>query len=43
MAKLKRQFNVLVERDEDGYFVASVPLYQVATRKQKLSWNLPGE
>lgn len=25
MAKLKRQFNVLVERDEDGYFVASVP------------------
>ena len=26
MAKLKRQFNVLVERDEDGYFVASVPV-----------------
>lgn len=25
MAKLKRQFNVLVERDEDGYLVASVP------------------
>ena len=25
MAKKKRQFNVIVERDEDGYFVGSVP------------------
>lgn len=25
MAKTKQQFKVIIERDEDGYFVASVP------------------
>ena len=25
MAKVKRQFKVIIEQDEDGYFVASVP------------------
>ena len=25
MSKLKQHFNVIVEQDEDGYFVASVP------------------
>lgn len=25
MVKQKRQFKIIVERDEDGYFVASVP------------------
>lgn len=26
MAKEKRQFKVIIEQDEDGYFVASVPV-----------------
>ena len=25
MAKEKKQFKVIIERDEDGYFIASVP------------------
>ncbi len=25
MAKAKGQFNVIIERDEEGYFIASVP------------------
>ena len=25
MAKQKKQFKIIIERDEDGYFVASVP------------------
>ena len=27
MAKIKRQFQVIIERDEDGFFVASVPAF----------------
>ena len=26
MAKTKREFKVIIEQDEDGYFVASVPV-----------------
>ena len=26
MAKLNSQFKVIIERDEDGYFIASVPM-----------------
>jgi len=25
MKKVKREFNVIIEKDEDGYFVADVP------------------
>ena len=27
MAKIKKQFQVIIERDEDGFFVASVPAF----------------
>jgi len=27
MAKVRKQFQVIIERDEDGFFVASVPAF----------------
>ncbi|MEH1920604.1 type II toxin-antitoxin system HicB family antitoxin [Nostoc sp.] len=33
---MKREFNVILERDADGYFVASVPNLPSVIRKLKL-------
>lgn len=36
---MTREFNILIEEDEDGVLVASVPDCMVATRRQKHSMN----
>ena len=39
---MKKKFSVLVEKDEDGYFVATVPTFPDATHKQEawtISWK----